>query len=124
MRNKKSSIQHLRFHCARRASNENRVNKVYMSYGVQWLFKRCNPFIRAGGQVTAPQSFTAHNPVSKKFSENPFMQVPILERLPVIHIARSKIKIQEFSLVVDNQEEFKTIEPANRTWLLLRFEIS
>jgi hypothetical protein len=40
------------------------------------------------------------------------MQIHILERFPVIHIARSKDKVQDFPLIVDNQVELETIEPA------------
>ena len=40
------------------------------------------------------------------------MQVHILERFPVIHVARGKDKVEYFSLVVDNQVQFETVEPA------------
>lgn len=43
------------------------------------------------------------------------MKVHALERFPVIHVAGSKDKVQDFSPVVDDQVELESIEPADGT---------
>jgi hypothetical protein len=61
--------------------------------------------------------------VPEEFPEDTFVKLHVLERFPVIHIARGKDEIQDLSPVVDYQVELEAVEPADGALPLLRHSL-
>ena len=69
---------------------------------------RCTPSIKS----CSKRSFRDIPPVSEELPENPFVEVHVFQGGSVVHIARSQKKIKQFSLVIDDQLKFESIEPS------------
>ena len=60
------------------------------------------------------------SPVGKEFSEEFLREAAVLQRCPVIHIARRKLPLYDFALVIDDQMQLEAIEPSHGTLALGR----
>lgn len=60
------------------------------------------------------------SPVGKEFSEEFLREAAVLQRCPVIHIARRKLPLYDFALVIDDQMQLESIEPSHGTLALGR----
>ena len=49
--------------------------------------------------------------VGEQLSEEFLRELLVLQRFPVVHIARCEQPLYDFPLVIDDQMEFETIEP-------------
>lgn len=52
-------------------------------------------------------------PVGKEFPEELLRESAVLQRCPVIYVHRSKLPLYDFSLVVDYEMQFESVEPAH-----------
>lgn len=52
--------------------------------------------------------------IGKQFSEQPFREVLVFQRLTVIDIARSEPPLDNLAFVIDDQMQLETIEPSHR----------
>ena len=55
-------------------------------------------------------------PVSEELSEDPFVEVHVFQGRSVVYIARSQKKVKQFSLVINDQVEFESIESPKRAF--------
>src|SRR5574344_342132 len=53
--------------------------------------------------------------VGKEFPEEFFRESAVLQRCPVIHVARRELPLYDFPLVVDDQMQLESVEPAHST---------
>ena len=60
------------------------------------------------------------SPVGEQLSEELFREVPVLQRLPVIHVSRRELPLYDFPPVVDDYMQLETIEPSHGTFSLCR----
>ena len=58
------------------------------------------------------------SPVGKEFSEELLRKVTVLQRCPVIHIARRELPLYDFPLVIDDQMQLESVEPSHGTLAL------
>jgi len=57
--------------------------------------------------------------VSEQLSEKFLYELLVLQRFPVVHIARREQPLYDFSFVIDDQVELETIEPPHRALAFL-----
>ena len=55
-------------------------------------------------------------PVSEELPEDPFVEVHVFQGGSVVYIARSQKKVKQFTLVINDQVEFESIEPPKRAF--------
>ena len=60
------------------------------------------------------------SPVGKELAKEFLRKAAVLQRCPVIHIARRKLPLYDFCLVVDDQMQLESIEPPHGTLALGR----
>ena len=58
--------------------------------------------------------------VCEELAEDPFVEVHVFQGGSVVYITRSQKKIKQFSLVIDDQMKFESIEPTPRVPFLFR----
>ena len=51
-------------------------------------------------------------PVGEEFPEESLGELPVLQRFPVIDVSRGELPLDDLPLVVDDQMQFESIEPA------------
>ena len=54
--------------------------------------------------------------VSEELPEDPFVEVHVFQGGSVVYITRSQKKVKQFSLVINDQVEFESIEPPKRAF--------
>ena len=52
--------------------------------------------------------------VGEEFPEESLGELPVLQRFPVIDVSRGELPLDDLPLVVDDQMQFESIEPAHR----------
>ena len=52
--------------------------------------------------------------VDEEFPEESLGELPVLQRFPVIDVSRGELPLDDLPLVVDDQMQFESIEPAHR----------
>lgn len=52
--------------------------------------------------------------VGEEFPEESLGELPVLQRFPVIYVSQGELPLDDLPLVVDDQMQFESIEPAHR----------
>lgn len=58
------------------------------------------------------------SPVGKELAEESLCKTAVLQRCPVIDIARRELPLYDFSLVIDDQMNFESVGPSHRAFSL------